>query len=103
MTDVTYIVVLLLSIVLIALFSAIETAFASASAIRLKQMANSGNKKAIKTYYLVKEYSKVITAVLICNNIVNVLATATATYLLVERHQALGMIMAIIFPCLTVE
>jgi len=74
MTDYIYLIVLLLSIALIALFSAIETAFASASAIRIKQLANSGNKKAIKTYYLVKDYSKVITAVLICNNIVNVLA-----------------------------
>ncbi len=94
MTDYIYLIVLLLSIALIALFSAIETAFASASAIRIKQLANSGNKKAIKTYYLVKDYSKVITAVLICNNIVNVLATAIATYLLVERHKEFGMILA---------
>ncbi len=77
-----------------ALFSAIETAFSSANQIRIKQMGLNGNKRAIKAYYLIKDFTSVITAVLICNNIFNILATSIATFVLAQYFNEMGVVIA---------
>lgn len=89
-----YIGILVVLICLSALFSATETAFSSANLIRIKQFGAKGDKRAIKAYYLLKEFTAVITAILICNNVVNILATSIATFLLAQYFNELGVLMA---------
>ena len=96
MPNIVYIIVLVLLISLSALFAAIETAFSSANTIRIKQLASNGNNKALRAYNILREFSKVITAILVCNNIVNITATALATYILSQYFSALGVIIATI-------
>lgn len=62
-----------------AYFSATETAFSSLNKIRLKTMAEDGNKKAARTLKLADDYDSLLSTILIGNNIVNILASSLAT------------------------
>lgn len=67
-----------------AFFSAIETAFSSVSQLKLKTKADDGNRKAIKALKLLDNYDKLISTILIGNNIVNILAASIGAVLFVE-------------------
>ena len=62
--------------------------------IRLKQLAKSGNKKAKIAYAMSKNFTAVITTILIGNNVVNILATSLATALLTDLFGSSGVALA---------
>ncbi len=67
-------------VILSAFFSSTETAFTSANRIKLRAMATAGNKKAGKVLDLAeKKYDKLITTILVGNNIVNITSATLAT------------------------
>ena len=66
-----------------AYFSATETAFTSVNRIRLKSLASDGDKKAEKVLGLIEQYDKLLTTILVGNNVVNIGVTAIATVLFV--------------------
>lgn len=69
-------------IILSAFFSATETAFSCANKIKLKSMATLGKKNAKAVAKFADEkYDKLITAILVGNNIVNLTASALGTIL----------------------
>lgn len=69
-------------VILSALFSATETAYSCANRIKIKSMIALGKKNAARVYALADEkYDKLITTILIGNNIVNLTASALATVL----------------------
>ena len=72
-------VVIFVCIMMSAYFSATETAFLSINKIRLKTMAEDGNKKAAKVLKLADDFDSMISTVLIGNNIVNILASSLST------------------------
>ena len=74
-------VALLALIVLSAFFSASETAYTSASKIRLKNLVNDGNKRAEKALRLSEDYERLLTTILVGNNLVNILASSICTWL----------------------
>ncbi len=78
------IVFLAILIVFSAYFSATETAFSTLNRIRLKNAADNGDKKAGKVLKLAENYDKLITTVLVGNNIVNILASSIATVLFIS-------------------
>lgn len=78
------ITVLIILIVLSAFFSSAETAFNCASEIRLKSLADEGNKGAKRTLKILGKYSKLISGILIGNNIVNIAASALTTTIAVS-------------------
>ncbi len=73
------VIVIAFLILMSAYFSATETAFSSLSRIRMKNLANSGSKKAKNTLDLAENYDTVLSTILIGNNIVNILSTSLAT------------------------
>ena len=77
----TIIVILVVLVMLSAFFSATETAFSSVNKIRLKYLANNGNKRAEKTLKLADEFTKLLSTILIGNNLVNIMASSLATVL----------------------
>lgn len=83
-SDSTMLIVLLVCLLLSAYFSATEIAFSSVNKLRLKTLADKGNKKAIRTMKLVEEYDKVLTTILIGNNIVNIASSSIATMLFIK-------------------
>ena len=60
-------------------FSAAETSFSSLNKIKIKALANTGNKRAEQTYELSENFSKLLTTILIGNTIVNVVSASLAT------------------------
>lgn len=75
----TYLVIIVICVILSAYFSATETAFSSFNRIRVKNMAEKGNKKAALALKLEENYDKLISTILIGNNIVNILAASLGT------------------------
>lgn len=77
----TLILVLVVLTFLSAYFSATETAFSSLNRIRLKNLANDGNKRARLAYSLAENYDELLSTILVGNNLVNIASTAIATVL----------------------
>jgi len=80
----TKLIVLVILILMSSFFSATETAFSSINKIRLKNMASEGNKKAKRTLDLANDFDKVLSTILVGNNIVNIAATSIATVLFID-------------------
>ncbi len=62
-----------------AYFSATETAFSSLNKTKLKTMAEKGNKRAERTLAISEKYDRLISTILIGNNVVNILLSSIAT------------------------
>ena len=78
------IVIIVFCIIMSAYFSATETAFSTFNRIRVKNLAEKGNKKAALVLKLADKYDTLISTILIGNNIVNILASSMTTLLFVE-------------------
>lgn len=77
-----------------AYFSATETAFSSLNRIRLKNLANEGNKKAELTLSLSEDYDKLLSSILIGNNVVNIAASSLATILFLQVSKEHGAMLS---------
>ena len=88
------IVVIIILVLLSAYFSATETAFTSVNKIRLKNMAYSGDKKAETVLKLSEKYDKLLTTILVGNNIVNITMTSVATVLFIDLFGPYGATLA---------
>lgn len=71
--------IIILLIGLSAFFSSAETAFTTVNRVRLRSLAEDGNKAAIRALLILDNYRKMISAILVGNNIVNMSASALAT------------------------
>ena len=89
-TSIAMLVTLLILVAMSAYFSATETAFTSLNRIRLKNRADNGSRRAAKTLALAEEYDKLLTTILIGNNIVNITATTVATVLCTKWFHQYG-------------
>lgn len=77
-------------LILSAYFSATETAFSSANSARLKTLAEKGSKKAKLACELLEHYDKLLSTILIGNNIVNILMASIGTVLFVRHYGDAG-------------
>ena len=78
---------LLLMAVLVAFsayFSATETAFSSLNRTRLRVLAEKGDKRAALASSLSEQYDKMLTSILIGNNIVNIALSSLCTLLFIH-------------------
>ncbi len=80
--DLYLIIVIIVLVLLSGFFSGTETAFSCANKIKLKTYVTQGKKNAKAVYKFADEkYDKLVTAILIGNNIVNLSASAIGTVL----------------------
>lgn len=77
-------------ILMSAYFSTTETAFSSLNKIRIKVLAESGNRRAQLTYRLSEDYDRLISTILIGNNIVNIAVASIGTLLFVKLYGDIG-------------
>ncbi|MCR4706625.1 MAG: hemolysin family protein [Clostridiales bacterium] len=82
-SDLTHILIAI-CIVFSAYFSATETAMNSVNRIRLKSRQEKGDGKADLVLRLLEQYDKMLSTILIGNNIVNIAATSMATVIFVR-------------------
>lgn len=87
---------LVVLIVCSAYFSATETAFSSLNRIRLKNLANSGSHKATMALKLADNYDRVLSSILIGNNVVNIAASTLATVLFLKLFPTYGVTLSTI-------
>ena len=71
-------------VALSAFFSATETAYTSFNRTKMKNLAAEGNKRAASALKLSESYDKVLSTILVGNNIVNIALTSIATVWFVE-------------------
>lgn len=84
MTASTYIVIIAMLLICSAYFSATETAFSSLNKTKLKAIAEKGDKKAKLALELTDKYDKLISTILIGNNIVNIAASSLGTVMFIN-------------------
>ncbi len=77
----TRIIILIILLLLSAFFSSAETALTTVNKIRIRSLAEEGNKHAITLLKIKEDSGKMLTAILIGNNIVNLSASALTTSL----------------------
>ena len=77
-------------VVLSAFFSATETAFSSMNRIKIKNQADNGDKTAKLMLKLADQYDKLLSTILIGNNIVNIALSSIATLFFIELFPVNG-------------
>lgn len=82
---------LLILVALSAFFSSAETSLTTVNRVRLKALAEEGNRRAETALKVLDKYGKMLSAILIGNNIVNLSASALATTLAIKIHLAVGI------------
>ena len=78
-SNITLILIIIALIIMSAYFSATETAFSSLNKVRIKNMASSGNRRAKLVLALSNDYDRILSTILIGNNIVNIASASLAT------------------------
>lgn len=71
-------------VVMSAYFSATETAFSSLSRSRIKILMEHGNRKAALVHKLSENYDKLLSTILVGNNIVNIALSSMATVFFIQ-------------------
>ncbi len=95
-SDISLIIFIGLLIIGSAYFSATETAFSSLNRIKLKNLAQNGNKRAGMALGLCDKYDKLLTSILIGNNIVNILSSSIAATLFITYFPQNGVALSTI-------
>ena len=75
----TQIIIMVVMLICSAYFSATETAFSSLNKTRIKTLAEKGHKGAERVLDLSEKYDKLLSTILIGNNIVNIVLSSIAT------------------------
>ena len=100
--------IIFILLALSGMFSGSETALTAASRARIHHMAGDGNKRAKRVSRLIDDQERLIGAILLGNNLVNILASALATSLFMNLVGEQGVVYAtlvmtalvLIFACL---
>ena len=93
-SDIIMGVVIGVLIFLSAFFSSIETAFSFVNKIRIQRYLDDGNKHAKNALYIIEHFDNALTAILICNNIVNLSCSSLATVLCIKLFGDIGSAIA---------
>ena len=83
-TSIAMLVALVALVAMSGYFSATETAFTSLNRIRLKNKADNGDRRAARTLELAEDYDRLLSTILIGNNIVNNVATTIGAVLFIK-------------------
>ena len=89
-SSISMIAAIVVLVTMSAYFSATETAFSSFNKIRMKSRADAGDKKAQLAMDLAEDYDRLISTILIGNNIVNITASTVGTVLFTKLYAAYG-------------
>lgn len=97
-TGVIQITALIVLVILSAFFSSAETAFSTVNRVRLRTLAQEDHKGAIRVLHILDQYGKMLSAILIGNNIVNLSASSVATTLAIRLwgSRAVGIITGVL-------
>ena len=95
-SSVIQLVALILLVALSSFFSSAETAFSSVNRVRMRALEEEGNKSAARVNLILDNYGKMISTILIGNNIVNMSLSSLATTLALRINLMVGIATGII-------
>ena len=84
------IIILIILLLLSAFFSSAETALTTVNRIRMRSLAEDGNSRAACVLKVTDDSGKMLSAILIGNNIVNLSASSIATSLALDMWGSVG-------------
>lgn len=90
-SGVTQLLSLFVLILLSAFFSSAETALTTVNRVRVRSLVEQGNKKAVTLSKVIDDSSKMLSAILIGNNIVNITASSIATSMAIHLWGNVGV------------
>ena len=79
----TTLIIIVVCMIISAFFSASEMAFSSLNRVRIKSMAEQGNRKAQMVLKMLDKYDDLLSTILVGNNVVNILCSSMATVLFI--------------------
>ena len=82
---------LLVLVILSGFFSSAETALTTVNRVKMRALEEEGNKKAARVNKILDQNGKMLSAILIGNNIVNISASSLATTLAIRINLAVGI------------
>lgn len=88
--DIVQLIVLIILLALSAFFSSAETALTTSNKIRMRTLAESGDARATRVLKITNDSGKMLSAILIGNNIVNISASSIATSLAIQYFGSVG-------------
>ncbi len=83
-TGVIQIIALGFLVLLSGFFSSAETSYSTVNRVRMRTLAEEGNKKAVRVLGILDQYGKMLSTVLIGNNIVNLSSSSVMTTLTIK-------------------
>ena len=86
--------VLLALLAFSAFFSASETSYSSLNKIRLQNYADAGNRKARRALYVADDFDRLLSTILVGNNVVNMASASIATVVATAMFGASGAAVA---------
>src|SRR5690554_945593 len=86
-----YTIIFIILVGLSAFFSGSETAIMSVNRVRIKELANEGDKRAVLVDKLLNNHTRLLITILIGNNLVNIAASSIATFLATELYGSKGV------------
>lgn len=89
-SDAIQLLILVLLLILSAFFSSAETALTTVNRIRMRSLAEDGNKRAATVLKILDHQDKMLSAILIGNNIVNLSSSSLATVLATDVFGSAG-------------
>lgn len=100
------IISLIILLILSSLFSCSETAFLSVSKIKIRTLAEEGNKKAKLVESLLDDQDRLLSAILVGNNLVNIgassLTTATIMAIFGDGGQTVAIATGVVTLCILI-
>lgn len=82
---------LIILVILSSFFSSAETAFSTVNRVRMRALEEEGSRRAAKVNKILENYSKMLSAILIGNNVVNLSASSLATTLAMRISLPVGI------------
>lgn len=101
-SSIGYIIALIALVGMSAFFSGTEMSFSSINRVRLKALANKGDKRARLVCDLADQYDRLLSTILIGNNLVNILASSLATVLFIRFFGDAGVTLSTVVTTVVV-
>ena len=97
-TGVIQIVTLIILVILSGFFSSAETAYSTVNRVRMRTLAEENHKGAVRVLGILEHYGKMLSTILIGNNIVNLSASSVATTFAIKiwGNYAVGIITGVL-------
>lgn len=89
--DIAQLIIVIILLLLSSFFSSAETALTTVNKLKIKALAEDGNKRAKTVEGLIEDSSKLLSAILIGNNIVNLTASSLTTTLMTSICEHAGI------------